>query len=78
MTSKAVQKALAAKASKRESLRAEALSDALAAIHKNHGDGSIMRMGDKQVVPIEGISTGSLGLDLATGGAGFPRAPRKP
>jgi recombination protein RecA len=73
MTSKAAEKALEAKASKQAAIKAEALSDALAAIHKNHGDGSIMRMGDRQVVPIEGISTGSLGLDLATGGVGFPR-----
>jgi recombination protein RecA len=51
----------------------EALKDALAAIHKSHGDGSIMRMGDRVQKPIEGISTGSLGLDLATGGKGLPR-----
>src|SRR5688572_6696143 len=51
----------------------EALLDALAAIHKNHGDGSIMRMGDRTEVPIEGISTGSVGLDLAIGGKGLPR-----
>ena len=70
----AASKAAASKAAdKQAALKAEALGDALAAIHKNHGDGSIMRMGDKQVVPIEGISTGSLGLDLCTGGAGFPR-----
>ena len=61
------------KAGKQEAMRAEALSDALAAIHKSHGDGSIMRMGAKTIVPIDGISTGSLGLDLATGGKGFPR-----
>jgi len=69
MKSKATDKA----ADKQAALKAEALGDALAAIHKNHGDGSIMRMGDQKVVPIEGISTGSLGLDLSTGGAGFPR-----
>ena len=51
----------------------EALLDALAAIHKTHGEGSIMRMGDRNEVPIEGISTGSLGLDLAIGGKGLPR-----
>jgi len=66
-------KAADSKMSKQAALKAEALSDALASIHKSHGDGSIMRMGDKQVVPIEGISTGSLGLDLSTGGVGFPR-----
>jgi recombination protein RecA len=51
----------------------EALLDALASIHKSHGEGSIMRMGDRHEVPIEGISTGSLSLDLAIGGKGLPR-----
>jgi len=51
----------------------EALLDALAAIQKNHGEGSIMRMGDRNDAPIEGISTGSLGLDLCIGGKGLPR-----
>jgi recombination protein RecA len=49
------------------------LLDAIASIHKDHGEGSIMRMGDRIEVPIEGISTGSLGLDLAIGGKGLPR-----
>ncbi|MDA0373299.1 MAG: recombinase RecA [Planctomycetota bacterium] len=53
--------------------KTEALNDALAAIEKNHGKGSIMRLGDGNQVPIEGYSTGSLGLDLAIGGRGFPR-----
>ena len=51
----------------------EALLDALASIQKSHGEGSIMRMGDRVETPIEGISTGSLGLDLAIGGKGLPR-----
>jgi recombination protein RecA len=45
----------------------------MASIHKSHGNGSIMRMGDRVEVPIEGISTGSMGLDLAIGGKGLPR-----
>jgi len=73
MKSKATNRAGDGKASKQESMKAEALSDALAAIQKSHGDGSIMRLGEQTVVPIDGISTGSLGLDLATGGKGFPR-----
>ena len=56
-----------------EAQQSEALADALASIHKSHGEGSIMRLGEQKVVPIDGISTGSLGLDLATGGKGFPR-----
>jgi recombination protein RecA len=51
----------------------EALLDALASIQKSHGEGSIMRMGDRNEAPIEGISTGSLGLDLCIGGKGLPR-----
>jgi recombination protein RecA len=73
MKSKAANRAGDGKADKREAMKAEALSDALASIHKNYGDGSIMRLGEQTIAPIDGISTGSLGLDLATGGKGFPR-----
>ncbi|PIE22477.1 MAG: recombinase RecA [Planctomycetota bacterium] len=50
-----------------------ALDGALQAIERSYGKGSIMRLGDGTVVPIEGISTGSPSLDLALGGAGVPR-----
>jgi len=73
MRSKADAKAGDGKVDKQQALKNESLRDALASIHKSHGEGSIMRMGEKRVVPIDGISTGSLGLDLATGGKGFPR-----
>ena len=73
MKSKAANRAGDGKAGKQEAMKAEALSDALASIQKSYGDGSIMRMGEQTVAPIDGISTGSLGLDLATGGKGFPR-----
>jgi len=73
MKSKASDRAGDGKASKQEAMKAEALSDALASIQKNYGDGSIMRLGEQTIAPIDGISTGSLGLDLATGGKGFPR-----
>jgi recombination protein RecA len=49
------------------------LLDAIASIQKDYGEGSIMRMGDRVETPIDGISTGSLGLDLAIGGKGLPR-----
>ncbi|MBX3464205.1 MAG: recombinase RecA [Planctomycetes bacterium] len=49
------------------------LLDAIAAIQKDYGEGSIMRMGDRVETPVDGISTGSLGLDLAIGGKGLPR-----
>ncbi len=51
----------------------EALEDALSSIQKSYGKGAIMRMGQEPVVPIAGISTGSLALDLACGGRGLPR-----
>ena len=52
----------------------EALDDAIQSIHKSYGQGAIMRLGDRPPVPVDGISTGSLGLDLAVGGRGLPRA----
>ena len=51
----------------------DALDDAFQSIHKSHGQGAIMRLGDRPPVPVDGISTGSLGLDLAAGGHGLPR-----
>jgi recombination protein RecA len=49
------------------------LQNALGQIEKAFGQGSIMRLTDPSHTRIEGISTGSLSLDLALGGAGFPR-----
>ncbi|MCB9890067.1 MAG: recombinase RecA [Planctomycetes bacterium] len=49
------------------------LDGALAQIEKDYGRGAIMRLGAGTVVPIEGISTGALSLDLALGGRGMPR-----
>ena len=50
--------------------RAKALQSALGDIEKAYGTGSIMRLGDKSdlIKKIEGISTGSINLDLALGG----------
>jgi len=49
------------------------LEDAIASIQKSYGDGAIMRMGDELPPIVNGISTGSLSLDLATGGTGLTR-----
>ena len=49
------------------------LKTALAAIEKEFGKGSIMSLGDMTAMDIEGISTGSLSLDIALGGRGLPR-----
>ncbi|MDY3200014.1 MAG: recombinase RecA [Arcobacter sp.] len=40
---------------------------------KTFGKGTLIRLGDKVVVPTETISTGSLGLDLALGVGGLPK-----
>jgi recombination protein RecA len=49
------------------------LRHTLAQIEKQFGEGAIMPLGSDKSKPIEGISTGSLSLDLALGGVGFPR-----
>jgi recombination protein RecA len=49
------------------------LRTALAAIEKEFGKGSIMSLGGMTSLDIEGISTGSLSLDIALGGKGIPR-----
>ena len=49
------------------------LKSALAAIQKEFGEGAIMSLGEYAAQDVEGISTGSLGLDLALGGKGIPR-----
>ncbi len=51
----------------------KALQAAMAKIEKDFGKGSIMRMGDEQVVNVEVIPTGSIGLDAALGVGGYPR-----
>jgi recombination protein RecA len=49
------------------------LKNTVAQIEKQFGQGAIMALGDAKFVPIEGISTGALSLDLALGGHGVPR-----
>ena len=51
----------------------KALETAMGKIEKDYGKGAIMRMGDKQVIHVEAVSTGSLSLDLALGIGGVPR-----
>lgn len=53
--------------------RKKALSIALSQIKKQHGEGAVMRLGDSSQVPVEAVSTGSLGLDIALGIGGLPR-----
>ena len=51
----------------------KAIETAVAQIERAFGKGSIMRLGGRQVVEVETISTGSLGLDIALGVGGLPR-----
>ncbi|MDQ7047778.1 MAG: recombinase RecA [Sulfurovum sp.] len=51
----------------------KALDMAIKQIDKTFGKGTLMRLGDKAFEPIEAISTGSLGLDMALGIGGIPR-----
>jgi recombination protein RecA len=51
----------------------KALQAALSQIEKSFGKGSIMKLGQKQALDIDSISTGSLGLDIALGIGGLPK-----
>ena len=51
----------------------KALQLAMDKIDKDHGKGTIMKMGDNIIVDVAVISTGSLGLDIALGVGGLPR-----
>ena len=54
--------------------KTKALDAALSQIERAFGKGSIMRLGkNHQVVEIETVSTGSIGLDIALGVGGLPR-----
>ncbi len=53
--------------------RQKALDAALAQIDRAFGKGSAMRLGSREAIEIETISTGSLGLDIALGIGGLPR-----
>src|SRR5215218_6374610 len=53
--------------------RQKALEAALAQIDRAFGKGSAMKLGSREKIEIETISTGSLGLDIALGVGGLPR-----
>jgi recombination protein RecA len=64
----------AAKPNPLNSEKAKALQAALAQIEKQFGKGTIMRLGEGEVIEdIQVVSTGSLGLDIALGVGGLPR-----
>jgi recombination protein RecA len=53
--------------------KSKALEAALQQIERSYGKGSIMKLGEGQVVEIEAVSTGSLGLDIGLGIGGLPK-----
>ena len=57
-----------------DSEKSKALAAALAQIEKQFGKGTVMRLGEGEVIEdIQVVSTGSLGLDVALGVGGLPR-----
>src|SRR6187455_1272180 len=60
-------------ADKERDSRLKALQLTVDRLEKTYGKGTIMKLGDKQVVEVETIPTGSVSLDLAIGIGGFPR-----
>jgi len=59
--------------SKERDGKLKALALTMDKLDKTYGKGTIMKLGDKQVVQVETISTGSLGLDIALGINGLPK-----
>jgi recombination protein RecA len=53
--------------------RQKALEAALAQIDRAFGKGSVMKLGSRETMEVEAISSGSLGLDIALGIGGLPR-----
>ncbi|MET0375511.1 MAG: recombinase RecA [Rhizorhabdus sp.] len=53
--------------------RQKALEAALAQIDRAFGKGSAMKLGSREAMQVEAISTGSLGLDIALGIGGLPK-----
>jgi len=59
--------------SEERALKMKSLDIALEQIQKDHGKGAIMKLGDKPILKIASISTGSISLDAALGIGGVPR-----
>lgn len=54
-------------------IKKKSLELAIKQIDKAFGKGTLIRLGDKVIEPLEAISTGSLGLDVALGVGGLPK-----
>lgn len=51
----------------------KALQLTLDKLEKSYGKGTVMKLGDAAIEPMEAISTGSIGLDIALGIGGLPK-----
>ena len=49
------------------------LNEALKQIEKQYGKGAVMKLGDRALVEVDVISSGSLSIDNVLGVGGFPR-----
>ncbi len=59
--------------SKERDEKLKALKLTVDRLEKSYGKGVVMKLGDKKIIDVESISTGSLGLDIALGINGLPR-----
>ena len=60
-------------AKEKENLSADALDETLKQIQKLFGKGAVMRLGEREAVDVDAISSGSLLLDEALGVGGYPK-----
>lgn len=56
-----------------KSMKLRSLEIAIDQIERDHGKGTVMRLGDRPITKISSISTGSISLDVALGIGGVPR-----
>ena len=59
--------------SKENDAKMKALQMTVDRLEKTYGKGTVMKLGDRKVVDVDSISTGSIALDIALGVGGFPR-----
>ena len=59
--------------SKERDEKLKALKLTVDRLEKSYGKGVVMKLGDKKIIEVDSISTGSLGLDIALGVNGLPR-----
>ena len=59
--------------SKENEAKLKALKLTVDRLEKQYGKGTVMKLGDRQVVDIDAIPTGSVSLDIALGIGGLPR-----